>query len=210
MDALALLLPSSRLAPLFDSLPEPEPTAPNASSIHELQLQVQRSFDVLEEMIALIEGDEQRRIEAEVKRRRTRLTGTPMSAEETTKAVSREVMATSRLPALYEAALEHPQASDSARRGAEAKLLDHLVSLLTSIPSPFAPVLESARSEVQIEEHRRALDEAKAEKARLRERIDELVRGMIILRIPNELAWRIALDWHDVAAAGPSREDLRG
>ena len=152
VDALALLLPSSRLAPLFDSLPDPEPTAPNASSVHELQLRIQRSFEVLEEMIALVEGDERRRIEAEVKRRLTRLTGAPLSAEATTKAVSREVMATSRLPALYEAALEHPQASDSARRDAEAKLLDRLVSHLTAIPSPFAPVLESARSEA----HRRA------------------------------------------------------
>lgn len=167
---LAKLLPSSPYFSLLSSLPPPDPSAPLASGTHNVQLAIHNNMSVLSELVAINEQEEASAIARETDKRRLRL-GTGLTAEQTHKAVQSEVMATSPLPDLYQSILDHPQASDEARRLAESKLLWHHATVLsaTSKKSP-----------------------------ELREKVIELSKGMVLLKIPEPKAWQVVLDWADV------------
>jgi superkiller protein 3 len=218
-EALSLVLPKSPYYDLLATLPEPQPTQPTGSSVYEIQQMIHDSLPVITEILASTETDEAKAIKSEIDRRRMRLTSG--SAAETRQAVQREVMGKSRLPGvcyaspspgslckrsrteLYREVLSHPSASDEIRRETESKLLHYLHTLLCALPSPFATA-ESILTEAAQEQ--RAKEQRKAGKAKetLRADLEELARGMVLLKLPNELAWRIALDWTDVASAGAS------
>lgn len=107
-----------------------------------------------------------------------------------------------RKTGLYEQLLEHPQASDDLRRYTESKLLYHHLTYLQSLPSPFAPALAAATSEAQKETEAKEVKKYSAIKHSVRETVEKLAEGMVLLRVPEPAAWGIRLDWTDVASPG--------
>ena len=77
--------------------------------------------------------------------------------------------------------MNHPNTSDDLRRETEAKLLLFKQQLLYALP---------------------LTKESASKKSALREEVKELVDGMILINIPNELAWNLYIDWKDVASIG--------
>ncbi|KZO90759.1 TPR-like protein [Calocera viscosa TUFC12733] len=169
--ALSLMLPSSPVYATLEQLPAPEPTAPTASGVHEVQLAMADGLQVLQEVVDLSEREEEEQIKKEVEKRRTRLgAGT---AEEIRRAVRREVGATSQLPHLYTELLNHPSTSDELRRDTERKLLRLKLGTLTALPKA-------------------------SSKSALREEVLDMAKGQVLLGIPDELAWLIWAEWRDV------------
>lgn len=119
--------------------------------------------------------DESNNIIKETDKRRMRLSsGKALSAEQTKRAVQAEVMPRSKLPELWRSVLDHPQTTDAQRRAAESKLLWHQWTLLISL---------STNSTLKNE---------------VKERVQELAQGMVLIRLPDPKAWEIVLDWADV------------
>lgn len=77
---------------------------------------------------------------------------------------------------MYNEVLNHPNTSDELRRITDAKLLRHKQQYLHSLPTTgdFLPLKKQLAAEV-----------------------DELIRGVVILEIPDELAWMIFLEGKD-------------
>lgn len=78
-----------------------------------------------------------------------------------------------QLPDLYQEILSHAHASDEQRRDAESKLLAHKQRLLFALPGT---------------------GEFAEQKARLSAEVQDLVAGIVLLKIPNELAWTLYLE----------------
>jgi superkiller protein 3 len=100
VDALSLLLPASPFHKLLSTLPEPEPTMPTKSSVYPIQLALSNSLPTLLQILEITEREEDRRISTEVDKRRQRLGGARLTADETRKAVKREIMADSKVPGI--------------------------------------------------------------------------------------------------------------
>jgi len=75
----------------------------------------------------------------------------------------------------------HPSTGDELRRRTESKLLRYKQRYLYALP-----VTEES---------------APAKTAALKE-LDELVNGVVLLRIPDELAWMIFLEGQDIETIG--------
>ena len=86
----------------------------------------------------------------------------------------------SQLPRLYNEVLNHPNTSDELRRETETKLLHLKQRHLFALPA-------SGNS---------------ADKARLASELDELINGMVLLKIPDELAWTLLIESRDAAEIG--------
>jgi superkiller protein 3 len=84
--------------------------------------------------------------------------------------VKREVMGQSVLEEIYQNVIDWSN-EDEVRREFEEKLLRHAYDTLVVLPP--------------------------GEKTNKRNRVEDLVRGMVILRHPFSLAWDIALEWRD-------------
>ncbi|EEB87833.1 hypothetical protein MPER_14655, partial [Moniliophthora perniciosa FA553] len=82
-----------------------------------------------------------------------------------------------KLPALYEEVLNHPKTSDALRREIDSKLLRYKLKYLYSLP-PF--------------------DSPEDPKRKVADEVAEIIRGVVILKIPDELAWTLVLDGKDV------------
>ncbi|KAF5386053.1 hypothetical protein D9615_002427 [Tricholomella constricta] len=80
------------------------------------------------------------------------------------------------LPDLYDEILNHPNTSDDLRRSTDAKLLRYKERYLHAIPDT---------------------SECSLEKSKVLKDVDELVEGVVILQIPDELAWSIFLEGKD-------------
>ena len=107
-------------------------------------------------------------------------------------------MDASSLPSLYEKVLSSHTATDEVRRETEDKLLVYRHTLLLALPDPFAgiaglPVSESAREQQEVQANKAGKD-----KERIGKQVQEMANGMTTLKLPNELAWRIALEWRDM------------
>lgn len=89
-----------------------------------------------------------------------------------------------QLPSLYQEILSHPNASDDLRRATEAKLLQHKQQLLYALTSK---------------------DDLEAKKA-LSAEVQELVGGIVLLNIPNELAWNLNIEGTNASSIGESCE----
>ncbi|KAG6829553.1 hypothetical protein H0H92_004222 [Tricholoma furcatifolium] len=174
IEVLSLLLPHSPLYDALSALPVPNLTNPTSTTTLVAQTAVHHSLPHIEEVVRLVEIQEEETAKKEVEKRRTRL-GAP-SLEILKNEVGREVWGTSNLPTLYEEILNHPSTSDDLRRSTDAKLLRYKERYLHSIPNT---------------------PDFAQEKTRLLSQVDDMVKGVVILRIPDELAWSIYLEGLD-------------
>ena len=85
-----------------------------------------------------------------------------------------------QLPRLYNEVLNHPSTQDELRRETEAKLLHLKQRHLFALPATGK----------------------KTEKAQLASELNELVSGMVLLNIPEELAWTLMIESKDAAEIG--------
>ncbi|KAI0743910.1 TPR-like protein [Daedaleopsis nitida] len=173
-DALALLLPGSPFYPLLSSLPPPDPTNPTSTTIYLVQTAIHNTLPLSEEIVLIHEREEEMIIQREVSNRRQRLGAPP--AEQIQRDVALEVISRSKLPGLYNEVLNHPNTSDELRRETELKLLRMKQLHLFSVDSKH-----------------------KAEKARLAEEVEDLINGIILLKIPVEFAWSLKIESQDAA-----------
>ena len=116
----------------------------------------------------IVEAEEKEKINTEIGQRRTRLGA---RIDQVTAEVKREVLEGSQLEELYGAIVDWTH-DDEVRRQYEEKLLqrayDTLITLHTS------------------------------KKAAKREQVTKLAQGLVILKHPFLLAWKIKLEWNDV------------
>lgn len=147
-------------------------------------------------MITLVEKEEATVIEAEVKKRRQRLGGQTLSARDTQKAVEAERMITSRLPSLYTAVLNDPDASEKEelRREMETRLLVHWRTLLAALPSSFDP---TSLDLTAVPKRKEVLAAEMLEKERVRKETEALAKGMVLIKVRQESAWNVVLEWGD-------------
>lgn len=115
----------------------------------------------------LVEQDEKEKINREIGQRRTRLGA---KIEQVTAEVKREVLQDSNLDALYQHVIDWTH-EEETRRFYEEKLLQHTYDTLIALPG--------------------------AQKAEKREEVIQLAKGLIILKHPSALAWKIGLEWKD-------------
>ncbi|TFK87083.1 TPR-like protein [Polyporus arcularius HHB13444] len=173
-EALSLLLPDSPFYPVLSTLPAPDPTNPTSSTTFLAQSAIQDSLPILQELVSIHEQEERAIGDAEVAKRRQRLGA--LSPEETRKQVALEILSKSKLPRLYNELLNHPNTSDDLRRETESKLLRMKQTHLFSIPAD---------------------SKNKDKKARLAAEVEELINGIVLLKIPDELAWTLLIESKD-------------
>lgn len=192
-DALSLYLPDSAIYPTLSTLPAPDLTNPTDSTTASSQVAIYNSLPILEEIVSLNEADETETLEKEIDNRRKRLhAGSPRSVRNE---VIREVYGSSKvwylistlrprihlshkLPDLYDEILNHPSTSDELRRQTESKQLrrkrDHLFSL---------PLDDPMKRQLAIE-------------------VEKLISGVVLLLIPDELAWSTFIDGQNCEVIG--------
>lgn len=151
------------------------------------------------EVVSIIEKEECQAIEAEIKKRRQRLGGQTMSANETKKAVESEKMKGSRLVGLYQSILNDPDASgqEALRRDIENRLLIHLRTLLAALPSSLDP---TSLDLTAVPKRKDVLLAEEEDKKQARDEAEELARGMVLIRVAQESAWSVVLEWGDMYA----------
>ncbi|KAI0051258.1 TPR-like protein [Auriscalpium vulgare] len=172
VEVLSLYLPDSPFYATLSSLPPPDPTNPSSTTTFASQSAMYNSLPILEEIVTLLEQEEDEYTKRETDNRRKRLNaGSP---EEIKREVGREIYSISKLPAMYGEIMNHPNTSDDLRRLVESKLLRHKRAYLQALPT--------SRSDL---------------KQRLAAEVQDLVNGMVLLQIPDELAWTIFIDSQD-------------
>lgn len=82
----------------------------------------------------------------------------------------------SQLPGLYDEIMNHPHASDDLRRSTESKLLRYKQQLLHALPNT---------------------TEFVAQKRQITSELHDLISGMVLLQISDELAWLIFIEGKD-------------
>ncbi|EKM54043.1 uncharacterized protein PHACADRAFT_145635 [Phanerochaete carnosa HHB-10118-sp] len=173
-DALMLLLPSSPFYSVLSTLPPPDPTSPASTTTFLAQSAIHDSLPIFEEIVGILEKNEESAFDKEVQKRRTRLGAA--GPEQIKRDVGQEIWGASKLPELYQEIMSHPHASDELRREAESKLLKHKQQLLFALP---------------------ASETFAAQKAKLASEVQELISGIVLLQIPNELAWTLFIESKD-------------
>ncbi|PWN18353.1 TPR-like protein [Microstroma glucosiphilum] len=200
-DALSLALPTSKYYDLLRTLPEPEPTAPLSTTTFEIQMAIHlESLRTTKEVIELLEYIEQDTVDKEVEKKRMRIEGAGKTRDVLRNEAGVPVWSQSTLPLRYEEILAHPDASDQDRRDAEAKLLRYLHRLLLALPARQAPSQGPTGTAAVATRTSDAEGEAMALKAQCRDRLAEMCRGMVLVGVPDELAWTIHLEWQDIAS----------
>ena len=205
--AIALLLPSSPYFGLLSSLPAPDQANPTATSTFEAQKYLTISSLLLHHEIAqLHESSEAHELDAQVDTRRLRLDKAKKSKESLIAEVGAEIWGQSALPSIYEGILSHPAASDEERREAEAKLLRYRNKLLLALPNPASSASKTAAqgprgtaathlSATDLKTKEAAEAQEIEVKSRARDAVGEMAMGMVTIGVPDELAWKIRLDW---------------
>lgn len=216
IDTLSLLLHDSQYYDLLSTLEVPDQTQPEKSTTFETQMAIHvKSLETLLELIDLSERVESDTIQKESDKRRMRLDGADKGKEALTNEVRLEVYSESRLPHLYEQVLSHPKAEDELRIEVEAKLLRHRLALLNSYPpkqlARGAAPTGTAAVDRQVQEKQEQAERDQEESKRgLRDDILQLANGMVIIGLPDELAWEIDLEWRPVASLADLRlEQIR-
>ncbi|KAG6854057.1 hypothetical protein C0991_011035 [Blastosporella zonata] len=174
IETMSLLLPQSPMHAVLSSLPLPDLTSPTSTTTLVTQTAIHHSLPHIEEIVQLVEVQEEETLRKEVDKRRTRL-GAP-SLEILKNEVGREIWGPSRLPSLYEEILNHPSTPDDLRRITDSKMLRYKQRYLKAIPDTV---------------------DFFQEKSNLLSQVDELVKGVVILKIPDELAWTTYLESTD-------------
>ncbi|GAA5931798.1 hypothetical protein JCM3775_000045 [Rhodotorula graminis] len=208
IETLHYFLPSSPSHALLRALPPYDPTAPTATSYPTVQRYSASPLPVLLELVSLLSAIETATIDAEIKKRRQRLGGPALTAEETTRQVQAEYLPQSQLPGLWRQVLDDPDAGNDEplRRDVERRLLAHLRTTLRALPSPFdAPVVDlSAKAKPK------SADDAEREQSAkdyYRREVEGLARGMVVIAVPEPTAWEAAVEWSDLFADGERVED---
>lgn len=184
VEALSLLLEGSPYYAVLSGLPEPDASSPTASTVFDIQVAIHNNLPVLEEIILLTEQSEEETIAQEIQKRRTRLDAPPLAILR--ELVKREIWSSSKLERLYEDVLNHPRTSDTLRRTTEASLLNRKRERLWS------------------------LELNDPTKQQLYKEVADMVAGMVLIKIPNELAWSLYFDMTDVADLHQYKlEDIR-
>ncbi len=116
----------------------------------------------------IVEAEEKEKINTEIGQRRTRLGS---RIDQVTAEVKREVLEQSPLEDLYQSIIDWTY-DDEVRRQNEEKVLQHAEDTLAVLPT--------------------------AKKSAKREQVQKLADGLVILKHPFLLAWRITLEWKDV------------
>ncbi|GAA5864531.1 hypothetical protein JCM8547_005571 [Rhodosporidiobolus lusitaniae] len=199
IETLSLLLPSSPVHPLLRTLPPYNASTPTAMNFPTVQQAIASSLPILLEVISLVSSIETAALENEVKKRRQRLGGPALTAEETRHQVQAEQLPTSQLPSLWQAVLNDPDAAndEGLRRGIEQQLLSQLTTTLRSLPSPFdAPTIDMS-TKAKKEKTQEQQEKEVAAKAYYRDQVEELARGMVLINVFEELAWEVVLEWGD-------------
>ncbi|KAF8629112.1 hypothetical protein AX17_005698 [Amanita inopinata Kibby_2008] len=174
VDALCLLLPNSHIYAILSTLPAPDHSSPTATTILFIQDAIYESLPVLRETISLVESHEEEIFKKELEKRRTRI-GAP-NLDQLQMLVGQEIWGSSKLPALYVEVINHPSTADELRRDTESKLLRYKYRYMRSFPSA------SAAGKVT---------------THVLHEINELIDHAVSLRIPDELAWTLALQRMD-------------
>ncbi|KAL9587646.1 MAG: hypothetical protein Q9212_000100 [Teloschistes hypoglaucus] len=120
----------------------------------------------------IVEQDEKENINFEIGQRRTRLGA---KIDQVTAEVKKEVLQSSILESLYQHVIDWTD-DDDTRRLYEEKLLQHGYDTLLVLPQ--------------------------AQKNSKREEVVRLAQGMVILKHPFALAWKINLEWKDIERLG--------
>ena len=116
----------------------------------------------------IVEQDEKEKINFEIGQRRTRLGA---KVDQVTAEVKREYLQNSELEALYQHVIDWTD-DEETRRSYEEKLFQHAYDTLLALPV--------------------------AQKPSKREEVVRLARGLVILKHPFALAWKITLEWNDI------------
>ncbi|KAH9858634.1 TPR-like protein [Lenzites betulinus] len=176
-ETLALLLPESPLYLVLTTLPPPDPTNPASTTIEEVQSAVHNSLPVLEELVSIYEQQENSFAQNEIIKRRTRLGAPPL--DQIQRDVTLEVLSSSQLPRLYDEVSNHPNTPDELRRVTEAKLLRSKQRYLYALP--VSTKVGDTKAQVAAE-------------------VERLINGMVLLKIPDELAWTLFIEGKDAAS----------
>ncbi|KAH7108181.1 TPR-like protein [Auriculariales sp. MPI-PUGE-AT-0066] len=171
VEALKLTLPASPYYTALSSLPGADASAPTATTTFDLQRAVHHTLPTLEEIVSIVEKEEQTFIKREIDKRRTRLNAGPI--EQVKREVGREVWSVSQLPTIYAEIFAHPDASEPVRRAIESKLLRYRLQYLQVLGTnaQFEATRETLSAEIM-----------------------DMLSGMVLLKIPDELAWTTYLD----------------
>ncbi|GAA5820347.1 hypothetical protein JCM11251_005586 [Rhodosporidiobolus azoricus] len=199
IETLSLLLPSSPARPLLLALPPYNATAPTATNYPTVQQSIASPLPTLLELVSLTSSLESVALEAEVKKRRQRLGGPALTAEETRRQVQAEQLPSSRLPELWREVLNDPDAAndESLRRDTERQLLHQLATTLRSLPSPFdAPTIDLS-TKAKPTKSQADMEKEIAAKAYYRDQVEQLAKGMVLINVVEPLAWEVALEWSD-------------
>ncbi|KAI4091777.1 MAG: hypothetical protein LQ344_003881 [Seirophora lacunosa] len=133
-----------------------------------LEGRIPRPSHTYAKLCEIVEQEEKEKINHEIGQRRTRLGA---RIDQVTVEVKREVLQNSDLETLYQHAIDWTD-DEEARRLYEEKLLQHAYDTLVVLPGP--------------------------QKASKRQEVIRLAQGIVILKHPFPLAWKITLEWHDV------------
>lgn len=131
-------------------------------------------------LVEMIEAEEKERINKEIANRRSRL-GAVLG--QVTTDVRREVWGASPLEELYQNILNWSH-DEELRRTIDCKLLQHGYDKLLVFPK----------------EHKLAQ----------RLKVENWARGLVILKYPFELAWRIVIEWKDCESIGTNARQFPG
>lgn len=182
---------------VLSTLPPADPTNPTSTTTFAAQTAIHNTLPILEDIVEILEFQEEETLKKEVEKRRTRLGAA--GPEIIKREVGREIWNASKvavftyvssllftpltlqLPRFYDDILNHPNTSDDLRRLTDSKLLRYKERHLHALPDTA---------------------EFSSEKATLLKELDELVNGVIVLRIPDELAWMIFLEAQDCDSVG--------
>ena len=141
---------------------------PTGSLYEYLEGRIPQPAHTYAKIAEIAEAEEKEKINAEIGQRRTRLGA---KIDQVTADVKKEIFEGSQLEALYGAVIDWSH-EDEVRRQYEEKLLQHAYDTLMALPS--------------------------SKKAAKRKHVIDLAQGLVILKHPFLLAWRIKLEWNDV------------
>lgn len=198
IETLSLLLPSAVAYPLLRTLPPYNATAPESTNYPTVQQAIASPLPVFLEVISIISDQETTALENEIKKRRQRLGGPSLTAEETRRQVQAEQLPSSRLPDLWRAVLEDADAADNEplRRDIEKKLLAQLRTLLASLPSSFDPPTVDLTSKAKPKTREEAATQDQV-KGSYRHQVEVLARGMALIGVADVEAWEVSVEWSD-------------
>jgi len=171
-----------------------------------VQRAVASPLQVILEVTNLTSDLETTALENEVKKRRQRLGGPSLTADETRRQVQAEQLPTSRLPDLWRTILEDADAADDEqlRRDIEKKLLGQLRATLKSLPSSFDPPTVDLSTKAKIKTPQEIESQEQA-KAYYRQQVEQLATGITVIGVAEEMAWEVVIEWSDGFAG-----DLKG